>query len=224
MLGGLLLAVPYAFLFVTFSQSDFLSQFRPEMTAMELISVLGSLIWIGLAIYLIAEIGSLAITRLLLASGGTTVGEALKFALILVLISIAANIIIALGISCRQLLAETIFPDNAVVSLIIGLTMLALSLYLNSGRFAAAIPAIAAKEIRNPLRALQGELGRDRCERLASCFVRDPHDVSTCAHARISCPHNRPYPCRITNSCRRSASVDPGRFCGSGNHGHQPRN
>ena len=84
-LGGLLIAVPYAGLFVMISQSGLLEQFRQDMAMAEVLGLLGPVLWVALAVYLVTQVGSLAITRLLLAQGGTTVGEALRFSVAFVL-------------------------------------------------------------------------------------------------------------------------------------------
>jgi len=154
-LGGLLIAVPYAGLFVMISQSGLLEQFRQDMAMAEVLGLLGPVLWVALAVYLVTQVGSLAITRLLLAQGGTTVGEALRFSVAFVLVAIAAQLIVTVILQLLQLGADALFAGSAGIAALVGLAITIASLYINSGRLLTVVPIIAAQRIANPIAALR---------------------------------------------------------------------
>jgi hypothetical protein len=90
-----------------------------------------------LAIAIISTLGSVAILRLWLARAGTSVGEALTFALMMI---------------------PTLVAMFLIQSFLLGIALLLLivpAIYL-MGRFAAVYPLLVDRDLKNPIAALQG--------------------------------------------------------------------
>lgn len=90
-----------------------------------------------LAIAVASTLGSVAILRLWLARAGTSVGEALTFALMMI---------------------PTLVAIFLIQSFLLGIALLLLvvpAIYL-MGRFAAVYPLLADRDLKNPVAALQG--------------------------------------------------------------------
>ncbi len=90
-----------------------------------------------LAVALASTLGSVAILRLWLARSGTSVGEALTFAFMMI---------------------PTLLAVFVIQSFLFGIALLLLivpAIYL-IGRFAAVYPLIADRNLKNPIEALQG--------------------------------------------------------------------
>ncbi len=110
---------------------------RPDQVmTMLMADIRQQLPWL-LAISIASTLGSLAILRLWLARSGTSVGEALTFAFVMIPTLVAMFII------------QSILFGFALLLLIIP------AIYL-IGRLAAVYPLIADRNLKNPLAALQG--------------------------------------------------------------------
>lgn len=107
-----------------------------QVFALALADMRQQLPWL-LAVALASTLGSVAILRLWLARSGTSVGEALTFAFMMI---------------------PTLLAVFVIQSFIFGIAMLLLivpAIYL-IGRFAAVYPLLADRNLKNPIEALQG--------------------------------------------------------------------
>lgn len=107
-----------------------------QLSTMLLADLRQQLPWL-LVIAVASTLGSVAILRLWLARSGTSVGEALTFALVMI---------------------PTLVAIFLIQSLLFGIAFLLLivpAIYL-IGRFAAVYPLLADRDLKNPVAALQG--------------------------------------------------------------------
>ena len=107
-----------------------------QIFALALADMKAQLPWL-LAVALASTLGSVAILRLWLARAGTSVGEALTFAFVMI---------------------PTLLAVFVIQSFIFGIASLLLivpAIYM-IGRFAAVYPLLADRNLKNPIEALQG--------------------------------------------------------------------
>jgi len=113
-----------------------------------------------LLVSIISAIGGVGILRLWLSRSGTSVGDALLFAIRMIPTMIAVQLVlgVALGLGALLLLMPGIAASGGPVGMLLVLIGLILLLGLSAyfwGRLAVVSPVIADREVRNPVTALQ---------------------------------------------------------------------
>ena len=113
-----------------------------------------------LLVSIVSAIGGVGILRLWLSRSGTSVGDALLFAIKMIPTMIAVQLImgIALGLGALLLLVPGIAAGGGAVAMLLVLIGLVLLLGLSAyfwGRLAVVSPVIADREVRNPITAIQ---------------------------------------------------------------------
>ena len=116
-----------------------------------------------LAISVISAIGGVGVMRLWLARTGTSVGDALAFALKMIPTVIGVQLVMGVSIVC---VAVVLIAPGALIGGGIGAFLAVLGMFVFLGaliylwsRVSVALPAVADRELYNPLAALQESWG-----------------------------------------------------------------
>lgn len=113
-----------------------------------------------LLVSIVSAIGGVGILRLWLSRSGTSVGDALLFAIKMIPTMIAVQLImgVALGLGALLLLMPGIAAGGGAIAMLLVLIGLVLLVGLSAyfwGRLAVVSPVIADREVRNPITAIQ---------------------------------------------------------------------